>query len=259
MTIHRSNRLEALAEALCEVLGAQAPQDPVTPEWVVVASPGMQRWVLMQVAQRLGIAANLQFLFPNEAVSTLAAAVLGGDGAHWDSNRVAWALLDLFPDLESDERFAGLLAYLGARPQGPVARRELSLACCVADLFDRYLVHRRELVLDWEAGQDPSDWQAELWRRVLPRMPAPHPARRMANFFEEIEKVSKPPEGLPKRLCVFGVSTLPPDHLRAFAAASRGIFRRACSMRARMRRSAIGSRTRRNVRTRCCDCCNPTS
>ena len=56
-----------------------------------------------------------------------------------------------------------------------LAERKLSFAKRVAKLFDRYAVHRPEVILDWNAGKDTdgatplSDnqmWQSILWREL---------------------------------------------------------------------------------------------
>jgi exodeoxyribonuclease V gamma subunit len=56
-----------------------------------------------------------------------------------------------------------------------LAKRKLSFAKRVAELFDRYAVHRPEMILDWNAGKDTdgasplSDnqkWQPILWREL---------------------------------------------------------------------------------------------
>ena len=56
-----------------------------------------------------------------------------------------------------------------------LAERKLSFAKRVAELFDRYAVHRPEMILDWNAGKDTdgatplSDnqmWQSILWREL---------------------------------------------------------------------------------------------
>ena len=63
-TIH-SNQLERLAERLCERLSGGAPgQDPFEPELVVVQNPGMARWLSLQIADRLGVTANVRFPLP---------------------------------------------------------------------------------------------------------------------------------------------------------------------------------------------------
>ena len=74
LTLHTSNRLESLAEALAATLRAH-PLPPLTSERVVVQSLGVRRWLSFQLAERLGVAMNVAFPFPaglvEDAFSTL--------------------------------------------------------------------------------------------------------------------------------------------------------------------------------------------
>ncbi|MBM4319399.1 MAG: exonuclease V subunit gamma [Deltaproteobacteria bacterium] len=63
LLVHRSNRVEALADSLARVLCVPAG-GPMQPEWVVVHSRGMERWLSQQLTQRLGVCANVHFPFP---------------------------------------------------------------------------------------------------------------------------------------------------------------------------------------------------
>ena len=57
LILHTSNRLEALAEALAGGLEASAA-GPLEPEFVIVQSQGMARWLQLQLAARIGLCAN---------------------------------------------------------------------------------------------------------------------------------------------------------------------------------------------------------
>jgi exodeoxyribonuclease V gamma subunit len=63
LILHQSNRLEYLARRLAERLGRPV-RDPLRADWVVVQHPGMARWLSLELAQTLGIAANIEFPLP---------------------------------------------------------------------------------------------------------------------------------------------------------------------------------------------------
>src|SRR5690606_33826068 len=69
------------------------------------------------------------------------------------------------------------------------------------------------------ASDAPDDlaWQPELWRRLVDRVPATDPARRVA---EAVETLRADPDAvdLPSRLSVFGPTRLPEDELRVLRA-----------------------------------------
>ena len=76
MLVYRSNRIEALADRLAALLRVPAA-GPMQAELVVVHSKGMERWVAMQLAGRLGICANVRFPFPARVLH----GPLGGRGS----------------------------------------------------------------------------------------------------------------------------------------------------------------------------------
>ena len=62
--VYHSNRLEALFILLCTLRESQLLADPLTPETVLVANPGIGRWLNFQIADRAGIAANIDYVLP---------------------------------------------------------------------------------------------------------------------------------------------------------------------------------------------------
>ena len=62
--IVRSHRLEALADALAEALAPQRAALDLAPDTIIVPSTAMARWVEARLAQRFGVAANLDQPYP---------------------------------------------------------------------------------------------------------------------------------------------------------------------------------------------------
>jgi len=54
--LHTAGRADVLAGALADVL-ANAPSDPMTPEWIAAPSLGVHRWLSLELGRRLGVAA----------------------------------------------------------------------------------------------------------------------------------------------------------------------------------------------------------
>ena len=77
--LHRSARLEPLAEALADVLSTPA-SDPLAPEWVVAGGRPAERWLVPQIAQRLGVAAHVRVLSPSTLLETVVETVLQSAG-----------------------------------------------------------------------------------------------------------------------------------------------------------------------------------
>ncbi|HWB78389.1 MAG TPA: exodeoxyribonuclease V subunit gamma, partial [Nannocystaceae bacterium] len=125
-----------------------------------------------------------------------------------------WMLLPLLEQRMDDPSFVELRRYCRDDPSG-VAR--FQLAARVAALFDDYAVYRPELVLGWEDGgtvPEGEAWQAELWRALVEKRGRDHFARLHAECIDRLRSATRPPPGLPPRVAVFGVASLPRSHLQ---------------------------------------------
>ncbi len=220
LIVHRGSRTERLADALALQLEAQRPANPLAAQTVVVAHPGLQRWLLGHLAQRHGphgghgIAANLEMILPWQWFERTARRVLGDEaliGGAYRHELLRWRLLAALPTLPAPE-VASYLAGDGA------ARRGFQLAEHLAGLYTQYLIYRPDWILDWEQhpARHAGDWQAALWQRLRAAIPRPHRAQRSAVLLDALragnDLANDPP------LHVFGVSHLPPDVLAALQA-----------------------------------------
>jgi len=62
--IHSGNRLENLAEVLAGLVNEPGSAGVLESEVVVVPSRGLERWLKLPLARINGVAANLEFPFP---------------------------------------------------------------------------------------------------------------------------------------------------------------------------------------------------
>ncbi|MEY4511777.1 MAG: hypothetical protein RLZZ450_3899 [Pseudomonadota bacterium] len=214
--VHRSNRLERLAEGLAEVV-RQPLDDPFARECIVVQGPGMERWLAASLARDLGVWGNPWFPFPRALIELFLEQVVDAreptdEPARFDSLTMVWLIAQALPGLLADPAFREVAAYLeGDRER----ERLIDLSRRLAESFDQYIIYRPELVLAWQRGAD-SHFQAKLFRSVLQRSPAPHLAERMAAFERSLTRgATLAPDvgGLPERISLFGISTLPPAFL----------------------------------------------
>ncbi|MCU0308468.1 MAG: exodeoxyribonuclease V subunit gamma, partial [Thermoleophilia bacterium] len=222
--VHRGERADALAGALADLLAAP-PDDPLAPEVVAVPTRGVERWLAQTLATRLGaggagtgdgVAANLRFPFPGRLVGQALAAATGLDPADdpWRPERLAWPLLGVVDALAADPRLAPVRGQL----TGP---GRLTAVRHVADLFDRYGVHRPALLLEWARADPGEGWQPLLWRGLRDRLGVASPAERVGPACARLREDPALAD-LPARFAVFGLTRLPATYLevlRALAAA----------------------------------------
>lgn len=235
--LHRysAGRARPLVERLAEAM-AEAPPDPLSPEWLATPSEGMRRWVVLELAARLGssapgwadgVCANVEPAFPG----TLRAAVLAADGSDWRTdpwapNRLAWTVLEVL----SDESTAPALGV----PLAPDASR-YATARQIADHFDHYHVHRPAMVRSWVEGHEVDGlgqplvadavWQPRLWRAVRGRIDQPSAPERWPELLGRLRAGGLELD-LPERLFFFGFSLLPSGNfleLLAAVAATRAV------------------------------------
>ncbi len=217
LRLYTSNRMEILADLLSRVLREPLPS-PLEQEIIVVQSTGMERWLRMQIALHHGVCANVRFPFPNAFIRNISLGVLGSHpDKSFDPAVLTWRIFDLLKTSMELPGFEPVSAYLGNE------RRELKqyqLAATIADLFDQYLVFRPEMIHSWEKGEE-NHWQAALWRKLVQNKGAFHRAAFHRQLIEALDRRAfSPPDILPCRISVFGISTLPPFHLQVLSALS---------------------------------------
>jgi len=214
LNIYTGNRMERLAEALAGVLRTPL-SSPFATETIVVQSRGMQRWLAMELAGKLGIWANCDYPFPNRMIWQLFNAALPEvpDESLFSPEVMTWKIMALLPGFLKRHEFAPVRHYLEGDGDG---LKRLQLAGRIADTFDQYTVFRPEMLLQWEENQG-GEWQELLWRELASRG-GEHRARLRLHFFQRLAGL-KPGEGaLPERITVFGISYLPRYHMEILAA-----------------------------------------
>lgn len=239
--IHRSNRAERLVDALFEQV--QAPlSSPFQKELVVVQGQGMATWLNMQLSRRAGVWANAEYLYPKHFIERVFEAALGstnevnGRADRYSPESLLWTVAARLSRHLHDPAFEALRNYVGV----PVDEERLfSLSAKITETFDEYLTFRPELIRLWGKSEalfaepqldlfqqspstDPAIWQRRLWRDIESVLGPHHPAALEKRYLNNLAR-RKQVQGLPERISVFGLSTLPPMYIRALAALSRHI------------------------------------
>src|SRR3954447_12245902 len=238
--VHRAERADGLVAALSALL-ARPPQDPFAREVVSVPTRGMERWLAQRMSHVLGtgpggddgVCANVEFPSPRRLAGDAVATASGitADEDPWLPERSVWALLDVLDGCLHERWLHALAGHLGRTPQDadddPRRNRRFAVVRHLADLFDRYALHRPEMVRAWAnardedgtgmALRDDQRWQAELFRRLRARIDVADPAERAGHACARI--AGEPALlDLPERLSVFGLTRLPAGHLDVLTA-----------------------------------------
>ncbi|HEY2429999.1 MAG TPA: exodeoxyribonuclease V subunit gamma, partial [Acidimicrobiales bacterium] len=227
--VHRAERADGLVAGLADLLATPLP-DPMVTEVVSVPTRGIERWLSQQLAGRLGtspgredgVCANVDFPFPATLVGGALACASGVDPDNdpWTASRSVWPLLEVVDASLLEPWLAPFADHL--RQSAPVGEpRRFAAVRHVADLFDRYGVHRPELLRSWAGGDDQvpaeSAWQPALWRRLRERIAAPSLAERLPDACRALREDATLVE-LPDRLSLFGLTRLPASYVDVLAA-----------------------------------------
>lgn len=222
--LYHANALDVLAGLLADTLRTPAPGQPLlTPDTVLIPQAAMRRWLQATLAEAHGVAANIEFLTPGEMVARALEANLGKGDDEPDAAALRWHLYAALTDGAFLDQPA--LAALRMHVAGPGLAleqplRAWALAGELARVFEKYQAWRRDWLLRWEAGADPADPQAILWRRIA--RGRSHRARRIQQYLDRFEATDAPrPVGLPSRLFAFAILNVSPDVLRVLATQAR--------------------------------------
>ncbi len=213
--------MEILMQGLSSVL-AEAGGNPVLPRWIAVQSRGMKQWISLNLAERLGICANIRFVFPRPLVDELLSRFrpFESSGEPVAEDFFFWSALKLIRENMSLKELSGIEAYLrgdsGDKKMFQVSQK-------IAALFDDYEVYRPDMLLDWQnqgkkdALKDPlMEWQAFLFQKMMETCPEQHLAFKTHAFFSGFEKEKFTMDGLPPQISLFGMSSLPELFLQVF-------------------------------------------
>lgn len=227
--LHTGNRLESLVGQLAGVVSKPGPT-PLQPETVLVQSLGMQRWISLQLAEKLGICMNVEFPFPRGFIDETIRALIP-DAAPPESfapELLAWKIHRLLPGFLDLPGFAPVARFLADADD----LKLFQLSQRLGRLFDQYLAYRPEMLCEWEAAaadpellaheQGDAAWQAPLWR-ALNSLNSPNDERRLhfATLLRRLpEAIARSAHGTDAtdgpnapRLSIFGITSLPPAQM----------------------------------------------
>jgi exodeoxyribonuclease V gamma subunit len=249
-------------ESLRDLLVSWMKRDPLPPlenEVFLVQSNGIAQWLKLALASDpsadgtgggCGIAAAVDFHLPSRFLWQVYRAVLGREQvpevSPFDKSRLIWRLMRLLPELMNRSAYAPLSRFL---QNDADLRKRFQLSERLADLLDQYQVYRADWLRCWEDGQDilttrqgsrhpllPEDgWQPDLWRALLADVsqsltdPELEFHKGRAAVHEAFLKKAahwpegQRPAGLPQRVMVFGISSLPQQSLEVLAHLGRWI------------------------------------
>ncbi len=218
LQLYVSNSLERLSDKLTEDLREQQGDVFIRPH-LITQTEGINSWLKIQIAQRLGIASNLAFLSPTDIISTVYAVVCQKKMPPAGAQQLQWMVYQLLGDTAFMQAFPAVSGYYVNQEA-----KKLSLAMKVADLFDQYQVYRPLHIADWNKGilstEPDLHWQSYLWQQ-LRQIYGSNFTDRTTIAHQILEALKDPlhQERLKKelpRIYFFGLAIITPYYLHLF-------------------------------------------
>ena len=229
LVVLHGNRLELLQEAVVHWM-RQHPLAPLTEEIILVNSIGTAEWVKSSLAESLGVCAATRVELPGRFLWRSYRKILGravAERSPLNRQALIWRIMKLALQDTLPAPLAAIVHLLRAED----LEARYGFACEVADLFDQYQNYRSTWLADWIQGRNqlttargeelpvPPDqaWQPALWRCLWQDLsPAERAFTLPALHQQVLERLQRGGEiiGLPPRILVFGVSTLPHSTLQ---------------------------------------------
>ncbi|MGF1815455.1 exodeoxyribonuclease V subunit gamma, partial [Vibrio splendidus] len=232
-TVYHSNKVDTLKILLVHLIKSDPLANPFEKEQILVQSPGMSQWLKMELAKEFGVAANIDFPLPATFIWDMFTQVLPDvpKRSAFNKEAMTWKLMSLLPAKLDHPDFLPLQRYL---ENDEDYSKLYQLAEKIADIFDGYLVYRPEWMAMWEAGEPVAElvddegqqdhpWQPILWQALYDQTLSQgqskyHRGNLYHDFIEGLANQQGQLQHLPKRLFVFGISSLPPRYMDALKA-----------------------------------------
>ena len=197
---------------------------PLASETIVVPARGWESWFSRRLANQRGCWAQFRFMLPGQWISETLENCLDADQApNREQDALTWIIAHLLPGLLDDDPFGAVRSYLFQPDGGTDPQRLIDLSRCISDLFDRYLLHRPELIAAWNQGFDwpncgvptppAATWQRRLWQAIT--QDQRHRYRSVSAMADDLKTSIQPNnDQLPERLSVWLSGSVVPAHLR---------------------------------------------
>ncbi|PZP48679.1 MAG: exodeoxyribonuclease V subunit gamma [Pseudopedobacter saltans] len=222
MSLHLevSNSLVKLADTLLLKIaeGRRGVFEPIT---IVTQTEGINLWLREYIAKKNGIAANINFITPNDIVFKIF-QILGGTYSETISREtLIWLLYKALGEDDFAHRFPEQYAYF-LKPLSERDRKRMGMATKLADLFDQYQIYRQKVITQWNNATPklfyaPSDWQEFLWKKIKAETPKDIQDKSLVKEFIDKEIFKKDNQQLLGKtipdIYLFGLSIFTNYHL----------------------------------------------
>ena len=219
MQLRVASSLQVLSTELITDLSNDRPA-VFSKQFVVTQTEGVNNWLKYELAQKVGIAANLQFMGINDIVILLYHWLCPNDSTLIDKNNMTWAIFAELKEKDFCDRFPAIAAYYENNQTN-----RAGLAAEMADLFDQYQIYRHDKIVLWKKDKGTEEgelsWQVYLWHRMKERLSEGFSDRldvstRLLEKLKDPKAIEIIKDRLPT-LRFFGIAIVTPYYLELFS------------------------------------------
>ena len=206
----------------------------MAPEVVSVPTRGIERWLTQRLSAHLGASpggttasaptSSSRSPGPWSRARWRGRSGTDPDADPWLPQRAVWPLIEVVENAFR-RALAGAVGAAHQELETVEGSKRFSSIRHVADLFDRYAVHRPDMLQRWATGSpqlDEAAWQVELWRLLRERIGEPEPGRAARRRLPRGCGTEPELLDLPPRLSLFGLTRLPASYLDVLEAMAAG-------------------------------------
>ena len=216
--LHHHPSQEALVARLISKITEESEGDVFYAPQVLVRNQGMATWIKQKMASSESqISMQIDFPQPGAFLNGVIAQNAVG------KEELLWKIYETLPLVQEQSAFQVLREYLTDNDGTADKLKQYQLATKLAELFDKYLLYRPDLIQLWNEGRAApvkdnnahENWQRELWKAI--------DGPELFHWALAIDKafMGMDSKKLPKAVHVFGVSTFAPAYLKFLYTISR--------------------------------------
>lgn len=253
LNVYYSNQLVAQKDLLVRILKEDPNPDPFSQETILIQSLGMMQWLKMAIAEHIGVSGHIDFVYPTSFVWKQYRALLPEvpEKDVFSRYQMLWRLMRLLPEQIEQPALSPLKTYLAGSDQLKLYQLSDKIADLFDQYLvyrpewllawennnDQQIIDEIESSITFKQ-KNPENlsevvhWQGVLWNALVKDISGNkednsqekdsdkkkkelHRAALQKEYLAKLEKLSEQDKAkLPKRIFVFGMSSIPAMQLK---------------------------------------------
>lgn len=218
---YHSNDLEILKNILSSFIKKFPIRNAMCNEIIVINHQSMMKWLKIQLAYKIDIVFNVDFLLVNNFIwNILKINIKNLPHDHFSfKTMLMWYIVRIMLNIKNFEKYSELSQLLKTNNQYKI----FYFANKLSDLYFQYLIFRPDWISLWEQNKliknigKEQIWQSIIWQKLVKKIKKEKNIN-ISNIYQMCVEILKNslnfPQNYPKRIFLFNVSFIPPIYLK---------------------------------------------